>query len=255
MKDLPALPKDTSLRSATPLDYGVLNLSFQGVRAIVFDLDGTLIDYRYHAETAREKMIGELRRLNFDVSSMSPQQPTQIIMDEAYAQIGKGFSKISRESLKERLYRMLDTFDMEAYASSDIKPHSLPVVKELKEKGYLLGLFTNSGSRTVKITLERYQIGRYFDAVVTRDDIEQMKPSGEGLKKILGLLNAEPSEAVYVGDSWADIAAARESKVRVIAVEGGVSTREHLQEQSPELILTSLETLPSLLPMIGPRAN
>lgn len=255
MKDVPAISKDTSLRSPTPLDYGVLNLSFRGVKAIIFDLDGTLIDYRYHAETARETMIGELRRLNFDVSSMSSQQPTQMIMADAYAQIERGFSEISRESLKERLYRMLDTFDMEAYASSDIKPHSLPVIKGIKEKGYALGLFTNSGSKTVKITLERYQIGRYFDAVVTRDDIDQMKPSGEGLKKILELLNAAPFEAVYVGDSWADIAAARESKVRVIAVEGGASTREHLQEQSPELILGSLEMLPSLLPTVGQRAN
>ncbi len=255
MKELPAIPNDTSLRPLTPLDYGILKLSLQSVRAVIFDLDGTLIDYRYHAESARERMIAELKSLDFDVSSMSPQQPTQMIMAGAYGQIGNGRAKISREALRDRLYRMLDAFDMEAYLSSDIKPHSALVIREIKGKGYLLGLFTNSGSKTVKITLKKYGIAGYFDAVITRDDIEQMKPSGEGLKKMLELLHVEPFEAIYVGDSLADITAARESHVRFIAVEGGVSTREHLQEQSPELILQSLEQLPSLLPTIDSGAN
>jgi len=255
MKDLPAIPNDTSLRPLNPIDYGVLKLSLQSVRAVIFDLDGTLIDYRYRAEPARERMIAELKALDFDVSSMNSQQPSQIIMAGAYVQIEKGEVKISREALRNRLYAMLDTFDMEAYRNSDIKPHSVPAMREIKNKGYLLGLFTNSGSKTVKITLKKYGIGDYFDAVITRDDIEQMKPSGEGLKKMLELLHVEPFEAIYVGDSWIDITAARECNVRIIAVEGGAGTRERLQEQSPELILPSLEQLPSLLPIINSRSN
>lgn len=251
MKDVPALPKDTSLRPLTPLDYGVLKLSLQGVRAVIFDLDGTLIDYKYHAETAREAIIAQLKSMGFNISLMNSRQPTQIIMANAYDQIAKGAAKISREGLKERLYSMLDTFDMEAYSTSDIKPQALPVMREIKGKGYLLGLFTNSGSKTVKMTLEKYQMGNYFDAVVTRDDVEELKPSGVGLKKMLERLRIEPSEAIYVGDSWIDIAAARATNVRIIAVEGGAGTRRHLEEQSPELILPSLEKLPSLLPKIS----
>ncbi len=226
-------------------------MSLRSVRAIIFDLDGTLIDYRYHAEEARAALIASLQALDFDISEMDPRLPTQSIMDTALRQIGQGSVKIGKEELRERLNRTLDGFDMQAQSEAAIKPHSLQVIGEIKAKGYLLGLVTNSGLNVTKLTLEKYALTGYFDALVTRDDVERMKPSGEGLRRMLDLLHVEASEAVYVGDSWADVAAARENKVRVIAVEGGMSTRERLQEQSPELILPSLEKLPSLLPRVS----
>lgn len=252
MKNLPALPKDTSLRSPTPLDYGVLKLSFQMVKAVIFDLDGTLIDYKYHAEEARETLIVSLGNLGFDVSEMDSKAPTMMIVDLALRQIGGGKVRIGKEELRQMFNDTLDGFDMRAQSEAAIKPHSVQVIREIKAKGYLLGLVTNSGSKVTKLSLEKYQIAHCFDAVVTRDNVERMKPSGEGLRRILELLDVEASEAIYVGDSWADVAAARENGVRNIAVEGGMSTRERLQEQSPELILPSLETLPSLLPAIAP---
>jgi HAD superfamily hydrolase (TIGR01549 family) len=255
MKDVPALPKDTSLRSLTPLDYGVLKLSFQMVRAVIFDLDGTLIDYKYHAEEAREAMIASLGNLGFDVSKMDAKAPTMMIVDSALRQIGGGKVRIGKEELRQMLNETLDGFDMRAQSEAAIKPHSVRVIKEIKAKGYLLGLVTNSGSKVTTLSLEKYQIANYFDAVVTRDDVERMKPSGEGLRRILEFLHVDASEAVYVGDSWADVVAARENGVRNIAVEGGMSTRERLEEQSPELILPSLEKLPSLLPVLSSRDN
>ncbi len=255
MKDLPVLPKETSLRPLTPLDYGVLKLTLQAVRGVIFDLDGTLIDYRFHAEQAREALITSLRGLGFNVSEMSPRLPTQAIVDGALRQIGRATVQIGKEELRARLNRILDGFDMKANSEAAIKPHSVSVVQEIRAKGYLLGLLTNSGSKVTRLTLEKYRLARHFDAVVTRDDVERMKPSGEGLGKVLQLLHVEASEAVYVGDSWADVSAARENGVRVIAVEGGMSTRERLREASPELILPSLEKLPSLLPKISSEAN
>ncbi len=255
MKDLPALPKDTSLRPLTPLDYGVLKLSFQAVRAVIFDLDGTLIDYKYHAEEAREALIAKLANLGFDVSKMDSRSPTMMIVDYALRQIGDGKAKIDKKELRQMLDETLDGFDMRAQSEAAIKPHSVQVIRSIKSMGYLVGLVTNSGSKVTNLSLEKYKIANYFDAVVTRDDVERMKPSGEGLRKVLELLHVDASEAVYVGDSWADVVAARENGVRNIAVEGGMSTRERLEEQSPELILPSLETLPSLLPATAPRAS
>ncbi len=232
-----------------------MKLSFQAVRAVIFDLDGTLIDYKYHAEEAREALIANLGSLGFDVSKMEAKSPTMMIVDLALRQIGDGKVRIGKKELRRMLDDTLDGFDLRAQSEAAIKPHSVEVIRAIKTKGYLLGLVTNSGSKVTKLSLEKYQIASYFDAVVTRDNVERMKPSGEGLRKILELLHVEASEAVYVGDSWADVVAARENGVRNIAVEGGMSTRERLEESSPELILPSLEKLPSLLPAIAPRGN
>ncbi len=64
-----------------------------------------------------------------------------------------------------------------------------PGIKELlefvKKNGILLALFTGKGRRTSEITLRQFGIEQYFDMVVTGDDVDHFKPSGDGIRKIM----------------------------------------------------------------------
>src|SRR5208283_5591742 len=64
-----------------------------------------------------------------------------------------------------------------------------PGIKELleliKSKGFLVALFTGKGRRTTGITLRQFGIKQYFDIVITGDDVEHFKPSGDGIRKIM----------------------------------------------------------------------
>ncbi len=217
------------------------------MKAIIFDLDGTLVYDEHRPEETRAALIADLSSVGFDTSSMNPHQPVQSIMDQAYSQIGDTGVKVTMQELRERQSHVLDEFDMKAYSKSAIKPGAATVVAGLKASGFLLGLFTNSGAKVTRLAVEKYNLQSYFDAIVTRDDVEKMKPDGEGLRKMIQLLNVEAEEAVYVGDSWVDVVAAREGGVRIIGVEGGMSSRERLQEQKPDFIIPSLSELQSLL--------
>ena len=97
-----------------------------------------------------------------------------------------------------------------------------PGIKQLlefvKKKGLLVCLFTGKGSRTTQISLEEFGIAKYFDMIVTGDDVEHFKPSGDGINRIMKRFSLRPEEVLMVGDSVADIKASRESGVRVAAV-------------------------------------
>jgi pyrophosphatase PpaX len=97
-----------------------------------------------------------------------------------------------------------------------------PGIQELLEfvrsKGIIIGLFTGKGRRTTEITLHEFCIEQYFDVVVTGDDVDHFKPSGDGIRKIIQKYSLQPDEVLMVGDTAADITAARECGVPVAAV-------------------------------------
>ncbi len=88
----------------------------------------------------------------------------------------------------------------------------------LKDRGILLAVFTGKGQRTTLITLERLGIKKYFDLIVTGDDVENHKPSGEGIRKVMNTFHLGPDEVLMVGDAVSDVKAAHEAGIPVAAV-------------------------------------
>jgi phosphoglycolate phosphatase-like HAD superfamily hydrolase len=71
---------------------------------------------------------------------------------------------------------------------------------------------------TATITLREFRIEKYFDYVVTGNDVVKRKPSSEGLIKIMQHFALQPDEVLMVGDSDVDVKAAHEAGVKIAAV-------------------------------------
>jgi len=87
---------------------------------------------------------------------------------------------------------------------------------------YELNLFTGRTRQEFSFTFDRWPGTRNFRTVVTMDDVKKMKPSPEGLYKILG--KRDPAKALYVGDNIDDALAAREAGVPFAAI---IAAGEH----------------------------
>jgi beta-phosphoglucomutase-like phosphatase (HAD superfamily) len=74
--------------------------------------------------------------------------------------------------------------------------------------------------------LSRTGLAKYFEKVVTRDDVERLKPRPDLLLKVAELFNVSPDRIVYIGDSINDYRAAVEAGARFIALLDGVHGRE-----------------------------
>ena len=85
-----------------------------------------------------------------------------------------------------------------------------------------------------------------FDAVVGSDDVTQPKPHPEPVLKAIGLLGADPSGTVFIGDSRHDIECGRIAGVRTAAVLWGPFDRAHLEDLHPDYWLTTPADLDTL---------
>jgi pyrophosphatase PpaX len=116
------------------------------------------------------------------------------------------------------------------------------VLLRLKDEGRRLGLVSAKRRSTVELAFAATEIGHLFDVVVGGDEAPRQKPAPDPLLLALERLGARPEEAVYVGDSPYDMAAAKAGGLYAIGVTwGGVHGRELLGDA--DAIVDSAEEL------------
>lgn len=89
----------------------------------------------------------------------------------------------------------------------------------LKEKGFLLAIVTGKAQRSLDISLDVLEMNGLFDAIITGDDVSIPKPHPEGVNKALEQLNVTSNDAIFVGDSDADITAGLDAGVYTVGVQ------------------------------------
>jgi pyrophosphatase PpaX len=212
------------------------------VRAILFDLHGVIIKNTFKVKEAKRALLDKLGKLGLDISTISVDNTFMDIMVKAEKQVAES-KKLDLEFLKKNIGAVLDEFDIQSIYQSELIKGAKSVIDELRRRGLKLGLITNSGRIGVEVALEKFALNGCFDVIVTRDDVERIKPSEESILKALSVLGCAPKEVAYVGDSWTDVEAAKNAGVMTIAIVGGISSKERLLQASPDRIISSLNEL------------
>jgi len=230
------------------------NLQFRP-SAVLFDLDGTLVEFKFKVRESRRAMIEWLRLKGFKVQNLTEATRTQEIIDAAYKEWKEGSidSPIRRsfgsfEAVKAELSSILDQFEFAAF--QDARPHtgSLETLKELRQRKIELAIVTNSGRRPVDSVLKKFGFLQFVSLVLTRNELSRLKPDPEGLIKALNIFKVRREGAVFVGDSIIDIEAARNAGIRSIAVSCGMYSESELKKNHPDFLISKIEELVKLIP-------
>lgn len=211
---------------------------------VLFDWEGTLVDFQWNLEAATAQAKTELARLGLPPGSLPDHYA--LLRNEAVqlaAQRG-----LDRKELVRRIDAVYDRFDSDALTRWSLRPGVQALLLRLQARRVKLGLVSNVGRMTIEPALARFDLVGIFGAVVTRNDVDLMKPCGEGIQRALKKLGAAPSEALFVGDSVSDILAAKDARVRVAIVEGGESTPESLNVARPTFLWATLGELEKASP-------
>lgn len=199
-------------------------------RTIVFDLDGTLIDslglilasYRHTMQTHLGRSLPD----ELWVRGMGT--PLAVQMLEFAGD-------------EEEADAMVGTYQDHNLANHDRLVRSYPGVRqavgELRERGATLAIATSKRAEATRLGLESCGFpATWFAAIVTADDVERPKPDPEPVLRALELAGeADPSRAVYVGDSVHDMRAGRAAGVTTVAVLWGPNSRDTLAPTEPDL--------------------
>ncbi len=217
------------------------------IKAIVMDMDGTITKFNLDYMAARRKALQELEDLHLRTPEMTEQLSLYLVLKK----LKDSLDAATFANLRRTFYNLLEQMELKAAQEVTLYPGAVETLQKLRERGLKIGIVTNNGRVGTELTLKRYQLGGYFDAVVTRDDCEEMKPDGAPVLKVLNEMHVPPEEAILVGDGMMDIMAARAAGLPSVAVATGPFSNERLLKVEPEYLLASVNDLPSLLDLLA----
>ena len=211
---------------------------FAGVRALIFDLDGTLIDSGLDLALSVNATLEHLGR--------APLPHEQI-----YGYVGKGAAKLIEQALgagvsAAECERGLAHFL--AYYRAHMLDHTVtyPGVREgLAALAHLpMAVLTNKPVRFSEAIVQGLGLGDYFRFVYGGNSFPTKKPDPAGMEALLRDFGLSPSEAMLVGDSEVDVLTARNAGTWACGVTYGLGA-EKMGEYPPDVLLNSLEELPA----------
>jgi len=211
------------------------------ITTIIFDLDGTL------ANTLPD--ITAAVKYAMNVVGCPIQSD-----DTVKACIGGGAKNLIKRTLGEEHKHLLDEalavfadyYSEHVVNETRLYPDVISVLDHYYGKKHIALATFKARQGTMRI-LEHFGIRRYFDTVVTVDDVNRPKPDPECLQKILGVLHAAPAEAIYVGDTITDIKTGKNAGVITCAVTYGFGTTEEVFTQNPDCIISSLKLITRII--------
>lgn len=117
------------------------------------------------------------------------------------------------------------------------------LIVEIKDENILLSIFTGKGRTSALITLDEFGLTNYFNLIVSGDDVENHKPSPEGINKFLTMFNLNPKEVLMIGDAPSDIIAANESGVEIASVVWDSYAEEEVRKLNSKNLFHSVTEL------------
>lgn len=92
------------------------------------------------------------------------------------------------------------------------------ILHYLRSKDCPIGIFTGKGRTASLITLEKLGVDHYFDLLITGDDVQNHKPSPEGILKFINHFRLNPGRVLMIGDSVSDVKASNEAGIKIASV-------------------------------------
>jgi HAD superfamily hydrolase (TIGR01509 family) len=117
------------------------------------------------------------------------------------------------------------------------------ILRFLKGRKLLLAVFTGKGSHSTEITLQELGIRQYFDMIVTGQDVIAHKPSSEGIRKVMDRFNLSPAEVLMIGDAVADVKAAHEAGIPIVAVVWDSYAKEKVVKMETDYLFHDVKEL------------
>ena len=202
------------------------------VRAVLFDLDGTLVDSAPDLTLATNKMLSALGYPQVNYS-----QVRGWVGDGVRSLVGRALTAILRdvatESLIEQGYVLFQRYYAESvYQDSTLYPGVHETLRTLNSSGLALACVTNKPSRFTKPLLDKSGIAGYFGAVVSGDDLLLKKPEPAPLEFAAKELGLPLTTCVLVGDSNNDIRAAGAAGIPVLWATYGYAGQDDIEQDA-----------------------
>lgn len=217
----------------------MLETEFNGIRGVIFDLDGTLID---SFEAIREGFNATL-----PLYGLNP-----LTLAEAKSLVGRPLGEtlsdlVGSENEDEATAIFRNRY-REVFLDMTLPlPHAVETLKSLHHRSFRLAVATNKFGSFSREIISHMGLTGMIPSVLGDGDGVRRKPEPDMLERLLFDMSISEKEAVFVGDSPIDIATGKKAGVKVIAVPTGYHSRAMLEDAGADVVIENLSLLEALL--------
>jgi HAD superfamily hydrolase (TIGR01549 family) len=202
------------------------------INTLLCDWDGTIVDSAQLGLTAFEKSFAALGH-PFD--------------HDVYARVysPNWYSVYEALGLPQEHWQRADELWVQHYGEQGAQPlpGTLETIKELKRKGYRLGVVSSGTECRVVREISELRLESVFEVVVCNEQMTNKKPHPEGLETALQSLGCGAEESAYVGDSPEDIEMGKRARLFTVGVRSDYPTSWKLESRAPDILLESFDEL------------
>jgi pyrophosphatase PpaX len=211
-------------------------------RAIIFDMDGTLVSSLpviYHCENEiSRKYLNASLSLEDVISKFGPPAHT-IITDMTH--------DLSDEIRSRAVSDYYECYRTHVSSRGLVFPGITELLRKIKVSGRRLALFTGVEKNMMEYTLTPFKLSEFFEVRITADDVLKSKPDPEGINLALSQIKVDAKESMYVGDSPADMIAGRRAGVLTGAALWSPENRGDPTTEHPDYEFRSVQQLSDFL--------
>ncbi len=217
-------------------------------KALIFDLDGTIIKLTLPLEAMRSEakryyiekgMPPELFEAADGISSSTAKAKDFFLTN--------GTSEFEWQVMQDELDELMSAFERSSAEDVVLIEGAIETVSAITSKGIRTAVLTNNSRPAMDIILKRIPLDRYFELIHTRHESPSPKPYPDGLLHITSKLGLSPDEVVYVGDAMIDVVAAIRAGIEFWGVASGETPHETLREAGAKVVLSSISELIDIL--------
>lgn len=203
------------------------------VKAILFDLDGTILDtsefiLQAFEHSLKHQGITDVKRSHM-IKKMGP------ALTEMY-------KILAPQANMEQFVRSHRDFQADNLALSRPFPQVPEVLQKIHKSGIKIGAVTSRSNENSIKTLELADIKQYFEIVVSFEDVKNPKPDPEGVLMALKYMNVRPVDTMMVGDTYVDVEAGRSAGTKTVGITHGMRG-DDVKISNPDYLISSISEL------------
>jgi phosphoglycolate phosphatase len=193
-------------------------------RAVIFDLDGTLVDTAPDLARATNHVLALEGRRPVDVEEVR-----MMVGQGARRLIARGFERtgtpVGAEHLDRLFEAFIDYYSANIAVESRLFPGALEVLERCRGEGIALGICTNKLEGLSRLLIKELGLEGFFGSIVGQDTVKAAKPDPRPYREALRQLGMTNGRSVLVGDSETDVLTARAAGVPIIGMSFGYTER------------------------------
>lgn len=214
--------------------------------AVIFDWDGTLADTKFVVITALQKV---LREMGCNVSDRFVERRIGIGTKGTLVEALEATNTPFTDEKIEELAEMKIEAQIQLTKTVNLFEGALDLLRSLQGR-VKTALASMSYRKVIDRFLNEKRIWKYFNVVITADEVFRPKPNPEIFLRCSRILSCPPEKCVVIEDSIFGVKAAKGAGMKCIAISKGAYSKEELKSGNPDLIVDSLEEKEKILSFI-----